>query len=80
MLCQNIADFIIDDSLVEENETLYLNLSLGQASFAVNQLMFGRQMTQLYIVDNDERGETTMHSMYITVQVTYTPSPSHLSM
>ena len=78
MLCQNIADFIIDDSLVEENETLYLNLSVGQASFAVNQLMFGRQMTQLYIVDNNERGETT--TTCISLYKLHTPSPSHLSM
>ena len=78
MLCQNIADFIIDDGLVEENETLYLNLTVAEASFAINQLMFGRQMAQLYIVDNDEQGEVT-----ISLQVTlYAPAPplvpSHL--
>ena len=55
--CRNIADFIINDSIVEEEEELNLILSVVQASFANSQLTFNRQTTEILILDDDEEGE-----------------------
>ena len=60
--CRNIADFIINDSIVEEEEELNLILSVVQASFANSQLTFNRQTTEILILDDDEEGE--IHSLH----------------
>lgn len=55
--CLNIAEYIIDDGVVEDLESFNLSLSILQASFPVGQLTFYRPVTQIFIVDDDMPGK-----------------------
>ena len=61
MQCLNISDYIIDDGIAEDIEDFNLSLSVVEASFSEEQLIFYRPMTQVFIVDDDTTGKVVHH-------------------
>lgn len=69
MLCVNISSFIIDDSMVENDEFFNLSLSVVQTSFPAEQLIFFIGTAQIFIVDDDVPGKETLTIIIIMLVI-----------
>ena len=56
--CLNISEYIIDDGVAEDLEYFTLTLSTVQTSFPPNQLIFNRDVAQIFIEDDDTAGKS----------------------
>ncbi|MCG8625533.1 MAG: hypothetical protein MJE68_26485 [Proteobacteria bacterium] len=54
----NISEYIIDDGVAEDLEYFTLTLSTVQTSFPPNQLIFNRDVAQIFIEDDDTAGKS----------------------